>query len=345
VVFERKHVACGATGVCPGGIRQQFERDAECRLAQRSMRFFEQVNELLEPEFPFFLERSGYLFLAENDTLLSRFRHNVAMQNQIGIPSRVVTPAEIAEIVPCLARDGILGGSFCADDAFLEDCDRFTHSLVGHARENGFQLRLEEVKSLKQKGSEWQIEAATGSWLAKQVVLAVGTDSPSLAAYVGVHLPITVERRRLAYTERCDSELMHPLVVALERGFAGKQLRNGVFYIGWLGETPESDNLAFTERALTIGATLLPLMARLPVRRVITGYYDSTPDHRPILGGITGLDGFYLATGFSGHGFMLAPAVGEIMASLIAGSTIDPLLQEFSLQRFTASTAREGLQI
>jgi len=138
---------------------------------------------------------------------------------------------------------------------------------------------------------------------------------------------------------------MRPLVVALERGFAGKQLRNGVFYIGWLGETQDSDDLTFTEQALTRGATLLSSMASLAVRRVVTGYYDSTPDHRPILGGISGLSGFYLATGFSGHGFMLAPAVGEIMANLIAGSTIDPLLQEFSLRRFTGSYAIEGLQI
>lgn len=345
VVFERTHVASGATGICPGGIRQQFEREAECSLARRSMHFFEQVNELLDPEFPFFLERSGYLFLAESEALFSRFRRNVIMQNQLGIPSRVVTPAEIAEVVPCLARDGILGGAFCADDAFLEDCDGFTRSLLGRAREKGFQLELQEVASLKQEGSEWRVETATGSWRAKQVVVAAGTDSPSLAAYAGVHLPITVERRRLAYTEHCEGEFMRPLVVALERGFAGKQLRNGVFYIGWLGETPESDNLTFTEQALTIGATLLPLMASLPVRRVITGYYDSTPDHRPILGAIRGLDGFYLATGFSGHGFMLAPAVGEIMANLIAGAASDPLLQEFSLQRFIASTANEGLQI
>jgi sarcosine oxidase subunit beta len=345
VVFERKHVASGATGLCPGGIRQQFEGEAECRLARRSMRFFERVNELLEPEFPFFLERSGYLFLAESEVLLSQFRHNVAMQNQLGIPSRVVTPAEIAEIVPCLARDGILGGSFCAEDAFLEDCDGFTHSLLGRAREKGFQLKLEEVTSLNQEGSEWRIETLAGPWLAKKVVVAAGTNSSSLAAYAGVHLPITVERRRLAYTERCDRDLMHPLVVALERGFAGKQLRNGVFYIGWLGETSESDDLTFTEQALTIGTTFLPSMASLPVRRVITGYYDSTPDHRPILGDISGLDGFYLATGFSGHGFMLAPAVGEIMASVVAGSTSDPLLQEFSLRRFTSGTASEGLQI
>lgn len=345
VVFERKHVASGATGICPGGIRQQFEGEAECRLARRSMRFFERVNEILEPETPFFLERSGYLFLAESETLLSRFRRNVALQNRLGIPSRVVTPSEIADIVPDLVRDGILGGSFCAEDGFLEDCDGFTHLLLRRARDKGFLLALEEVISLAPEGRVWRVDTTVESWLVGKVVVAAGIDSPSLAKGTGVHLPITVERRRLAYTEPRDGSLMHPLVVALERSFAGKQLRNGVFYIGWLGETPDSDDLTFTEQALTAGATLLPLMAEIPVRRVITGYYDSTSDHRPILGGISGLDGLYLATGFSGHGFMLAPAVGEIMAQLIADSNIDPLLQEFSLQRFAANPSNEGLQI
>ena len=345
VVFEGKHVASGATGICPGGIRQQFEREAECELARRSMRFFEQVNELLQPEFPFVFERSGYLFVAESEALLSRFRRNVSMQNRHGIPSRVVTPEEIREIVPAMITDGISGGSFCAEDGFLEDCDGFTHALLRRARDKGFKLLLEQVTSLTQAEREWQIETATGSWRAKQIVIAAGTDSPLLAACAGIRLPIAVERRRLAYTEPYERAIMHPLVVALERSFAGKQLRNGVFYIGWLGETAESDDLTFTEQALTAGASLLPVMANLPVRRVVSGYYDSTPDHRPILGGISGLDGLYLATGFSGHGFMMAPAVGEMMANVIAGAQSDALLQEFSLQRFAAVTANEGLQI
>lgn len=345
VVFEKKHVASGATGICPGGIRQQFEGEAECRLAQRSMRFFEDVNERLQPEHAFFLERSGYLFLAESEALLSRFERNVVMQNRLGIPSRIVNSSGIAEIVPALASDGFLGGSFCAEDGFLEDCDGFSNRLLRCARDRGFQLAIDEVVSLDQEGSAWNLQTPTETWAAKQIVIAAGTDSRSLAARVGLDVPITAERRRLAYTEPRPSNIMHPLIVALERSFAGKQLLNGVFYIGWLGETPTSDDLTFTENALTAGSTLLPMMAELPVRRVITGYYDSTPDHRPILGEVSGLDGLYVATGFSGHGFMLSPAVGEIMGNLIAEKRPDPLLEEFSLQRFGTTISTEGLQI
>ena len=345
IVFERKHVASGATGICPGGIRQQFAGEAECKLARRSMMFFEQANEILLPEFPFVLERSGYLFLAERDALLSEFRRNVSMQNGLGIRSRLVSPTDIREIVPALVIDRFIGGSFCVDDGFLEDCDRFTHTLLSCARDKGLKLLLHEVTGFKQSGHEWRIETSAGSWAAGQIVIAAGTDSPGLASCAGVELPITVERRRLAYTEPQQGGLMNPLVVAVERGFAGKQLRNGVFYIGWVAETAQSDNITFAEQALTAGTTLLPAMANFAVRRIVTGYYDSTPDHRPVLGGVSGLPGFYLATGFSGHGFMLAPAIGEIMANLIASSHTDPVLHEFSLQRFALNTTRERLQI
>lgn len=343
VVFERKHVASGATGICPGGIRQQFEREAECLLAQRSMRFFEQVNDRLLPETPFFLERSGYLFLAESDGLLDRFRKNVSMQNRLGIPSRILSREEIHEIVPSLVLDGIAGASFCAEDGFLEDCDGVTNRMLRCARDRGAKLVLQEVINVQRNGGNWKVSTPIDSWLAKTLVIAAGIDSRDLGSRLGIDLPIKSERRRLAYTEPFHAGTMSPLIVALERGFAGKQLLNGVFYLGWLGETQESDNLMFVERALTAGATFLPALAELPVRRVVEGIYDSTPDHRPILGDAG--ESLFLATGFSGHGFMLAPAVGEMMADLIANGHTDTLLEEFSLPRFTQATSKEGLQI
>src|SRR5262249_35138065 len=86
VLLERGTLASGVTGICPGGIRQQFEGEADCRLAQRSLRFYERINDILQPDSPFFFERSGYLFLAFSTAVLDKYRHNVAMQNRLGIP-------------------------------------------------------------------------------------------------------------------------------------------------------------------------------------------------------------------------------------------------------------------
>ena len=207
----------------------------------------------------------------------------------LGIPSRILTPAEIREIAEPLVLDGVIGGSFCAEDGFLEDCDGVSNRMLRRARDRGAKLVLQEILDIKREDGMWRLTTATDSWITRQVVIATGVDAPALAQKIGLTVPITPERRRLAYTEPLPQALMHPLVVALERGFAGKQLLNGVFYLGWLAETPDSDNLTFTEHALSAGATLLPALAELPVRRVVEGFYDSTPDHRPILGDVPGV--------------------------------------------------------
>ena len=344
-VIERATLAGGVTGVCPGGIRQQFEGEADCRMAQRSVRFYERINEILEPDAPFSFERSGYLFLAHTETLLRRFRQNVAMQNRLGIPSRILSAAEIGERWPRISTDGLLGGSFCAEDGFIEDCHGITNQFAARARRRGATVVREEVRGIIRSGRRWRITTNAGELDAAGVVLAAGCDAVPLAAQAGVSLPIAPERRRLAYTTPCEPGVLPPLVVALERSVAAKQLTNGVLYLGWLAESPDVDDLTFIERTMEAGATLLPLLGDLPVRRVIGGLYDNTPDRRPLLGAAPGVEGLFLAVGFSGHGFMIAPAVGEGVAAAITGGTTDLPMREFGLERFSGAAVPEGLQI
>jgi sarcosine oxidase subunit beta len=200
VLFERGTLASGVTGVCPGGIRQQFEGEADCRLAQRSVRFYERINEILEPDAPFFFERSGYLFLADSTAVLEKYRRNVSLQNRLGIPSTILTPAEIHDRVPHLTLDQLTGGSFCAEDGFIEDCHGVTNQLAAYARRGGAQVRREEVRRIARAGRTWTVTTAAGEIHADYVVLAAGADSVALAAQAGVTLPIAPERRRLAYT-------------------------------------------------------------------------------------------------------------------------------------------------
>jgi len=277
--------------------------------------------------------------------VLERFRRNVAMQNALGIPSEILSHAEIARLLPALNITGVIGGAFCAEDGFIEDCHGVTYAMAARARDKGLRIVYAEAKSLSRRGSEWEVATDAETLRAKHVVLAAGVDSVPLAAQAGLDLPIRAERRRLVYSAPAAAGQMNPLVVAPERGFAGKQLTSGVFYMGWLRETPADDDLTFIENTLAAGSTLLPLLSDLPARRVIGGLYDSTPDHRPLLGAAPGLPGLHLAVGFSGHGFMIAPASGEIVAAGITGSAIDLPLDAFALDRFSTSTAAEGLVI
>jgi sarcosine oxidase subunit beta len=344
-LFERGSLAGGATGVCPGGIRQQFTTETDCRLARRSVGFFEQINEILQPDMPFTFERSGYLFLADTEAVLEQYRQNVAVQNRAGVPSRIVPVSEIADRYPALVLDGVIGGAFCAEDGFLEDCHGVTHLLAQRARERGARVLHEEVLAVTPADGAWSLRTRTGSFSAARVVLAAGVNSVPLAESAGVRLPIVTERRRLAFTAPYEpKDVMPPLVIALERGFAGKQLHYGVFYFGWLAETEDADDLTFMERGLEAGATLCPPLADLPVRRVISGLYDTTPDHRPILGP-SGIDGLFLAVGFSGHGYMIAPAVAEGVVAAMLGRPVELPLSAFSLARFAGQATAEGLVI
>jgi sarcosine oxidase subunit beta len=345
VLFERTSLASGATGICPGGIRQQFEDEADCRLARRSAWFFTHINDLLTPPLPFRFERTGYLFLAFTEETLDRLRRAVKTQNSVGIESHLVTPAGAADIVRALRVDGLLGGAYSAADGFLEDCHGVTAALAARAREAGLEIRYEEVVRIGRYGGRWLVETGGSLVDTPSVVLAAAADTTALVARLGLMLPIVAERRRLAYTTPAPRGWLDPLVVAGDRGFAGKQLANGVFYFGWLGETSRDDDLTFIEQGLSAGDSLLRGFAELRVRRVVTGVYDLTPDRRPILGGIPGFDGLYVAAGFSGHGFMLAPAAGEVVAAAVLGHDPPVPADPFSAARFAGPTPVEGLHI
>lgn len=345
VILERQHLAAGATGVCPGGIRQQFEGEADCRWARHSMGFWQRINDVLDPEMPFHFEPSGYLFAAHSDELLERFRANVAMQNRLGIPSRLLQPSEVNDLLPAMRDEQLRGASFCYEDGFLEDCHGITNLLASRAVQGGARVLYDNATSVRPNGNGWLVGTNAGVSIATEhVVLAAGSDSVELAAGAGVHLPIVATERRLAFTERWPETVMAPLVAAPELGFAGKQLVEGLFYIGWLGETGTEDELLFIENALRAGAAMFPLFEDLAVRRVLTGIYDSTPDHRPILGP-SGADNLWLAAGFSGHGFMIAPSVGDTLARCICGRPVELPMTRFALERFVGRTVREGLII
>ncbi|MCA1586058.1 MAG: FAD-binding oxidoreductase [Acidobacteria bacterium] len=345
VLLERATLASGVTGICPGGIRQQFDGEADCLLAQRSVVFYDHIDEILEPEHRFAFEKSGYLFLADSDAVLEKFRRNVAMQNRLGIPSEILTAADISQLLPAINTEGLSGGAFCREDGFIEDCHGVAFALARRARDLGVRVIHEDARSFLRQDRGWAVVTSQSSFQAQHVVLAAGVDSVPLAAGAGVPLPIKAERRRLLYSTPTTSGQMNPLVAAPERGFAGKQLTSGVFYMGWLRETPADADLTFIEKTLEAGSTLLPLLAELPARRVLGGLYDSTPDHRPLLGPVPGVEGLHLAVGFSGHGFMIAPAVGEIVAAGIVGTATDLPAAAFSLERFSTTIVDEGLVI
>jgi len=169
--------------------------------------------------------------------------------------------------------------------------------------------------------------------LADVVVVAAGAATADLLQLVGIDLPIEREDRFLFLSEPVRERLLEPLVVSAERRFAAKQLGDGRVLTSDLGARGDDSHRETWRANVRAGIDeLLPTLGYVPFPILVRGEYDVTPDHQPILGRVG--DGLYVAAGFSGHGFMIAPAVARIVADAVTGSAADETLGILDLARF-----------
>jgi sarcosine oxidase subunit beta len=316
-VFERTGIGAGASGVQPGGVRQQWGTRVACRLARESVAFWREADERLDSRMPLTFRRSGYLFVARSPETLDRLAANVVLQQEEGVPSRIIDAAEAAELVPGLDGDAIAGGAWCAEDGYFD-----RPQAVVEAFAKSLDVRLETVETLR-------------ALRADAIVVAAGAETKALLATIGVDVPIELEDRYLFFSEPIRERLLEPLVVAPELAFAAKQLADGRVLASDL--TARGDANAGRDRwratIRSAGETLLPQLTHVSYPLLVRGVYDVTPDHQPILGPVA--DGVYVAAGFSGHGFMIAPAVARVVADAVEG-VHDPVLDVLGAERFAA---------
>lgn len=325
-VVERERIAAGASGVQPGGVRQQWGTRVACALARESVAFWREANERLDPRVSLELRACGYLFVAESEDTLQRLRANVTLQNEEGVASRIVGPDEAEALVPGLDASALAGAAWCAEDGYFD-----RPQAVVEAFAEGLDIHYADVAELRRDGSGWVVGPVT----AEAVVVAAGVDTPALLAPLGVDLPILREDRYLFFSEPIRERLLEPLVVAPERAFAAKQLADGRVLASDLGARgdAEAGRERWRSTIREASVALLPQLTHVSYPLLIAGIYDVTPDHQPILGRVA--EGIFVAAGFSGHGFMIAPAVARITADALAGER-DPVLDVLSADRFAA---------
>jgi sarcosine oxidase subunit beta len=334
LVLEREGIAAGASGVQPGGVRQQWGTAVNCRLARESAGFYGRAQGLLNGAVELRFTPCGYLFLAHSEQALARLRANADVQAAAGVPSRIVDAGEAGRLVPGLVTDSLTGAAWCAEDGYV---DRPQSVIEAFAR--GTRIEIAHVVDLRREAGSWQLSLRDGRVAhASAVVVAAGVDSPALLAPLGVTLPVDRESRWLFLSEPIRERLLEPLVVSAERRFAAKQLANGRVLASDLSAVDPSDAEAPRWRQ-SIGRTvreLLPVLEYVDFTVLAHGFYDVTPDRQAILGRVPvpGAEQLWVATGFSGHGFMLAPAVGRIVAEAVSGGAEDEALGVLDPGRF-----------
>lgn len=347
-VYERTGIGAEASGVQPGGVRQQWSTRVNCLLARESVTFYREVAERLDARAGPKLDSCGYVFLAHSEDRLEAMATDVEMQNEAGVPSRILDPAEVAELVPGIVVDSVAGAAFCPEDGYVDKPQAVVEAFAEAAGRCGARIEHRAITALERGSDSWRLRSNRGEESeADAVVLATGYDTPELLAPLGIDLPIEKEARYLFLSEPIRERLLEPLVVSAELRFAAKHLANGRMLASDLSANgdPSRGEADWRAAVRRHGRELLPLLEYVTYPMLVEGFYDVTPDHQAVLGLVEGHDGLWLAAGFSGHGFMMAPAVGRLLAGAVLGDPPDALLEPFRPDRFSTGHLLPELQI
>jgi sarcosine oxidase subunit beta len=321
VLVERDSLASGSTSASAGGIRAQFADELNIRIALRSLAEFGEMEGI---DF----HQHGYLFLLDNDEDLARFRAALELQRSLGVPSRELSPQEAEAILPQLDTEGLISATYCELDGYATPENVVQWYARGLDVRQGCAATAIEVRD----GRIVAVETARGRIATGTVVCAAGAWSQEVGAMAGVELPVQGEPRWMFFTPQ-DGGLPErvPLTIDFSTGFYFHREGPGLVFGG---RERTAEELA--EPALR----RLPVLADLPVQSSWWGYYEISPDHNAIVGEVAEPSRFLYATGFSGHGFQQAPAVGEHVAQLVAGVTPALDLSAFSVDRFARGEER-----
>jgi len=336
LLIERETLAAGSTSKAAGGIRAQFSDALNIRLTLECIRRYERFAD--EPGGEIDFKQWGYLFLLTSDAEVQSFGTSVALQNSLGVPSRVVTPEEAGAIVPGLSLDGVLAATFCPIDGYAtpEAAVQGYASAAGRLGASIVQ-GCSATRIVVEAGRVAGVETDQGTISTDRVILTAGVWSKELARGAGVDLPVEPERRHVFFTEPGDG-LPHelPLTVDFATGFYFHREGRGLL----LGGRVET-----LEELAPDAVARLPLLEDVPIRGGWWGYYEMSPDHNAIVGETRDPEGLVYATGFSGHGFQQGPVVGEHVALLALGRPTPFDLTPFSLERFASGTTRAELNV
>jgi sarcosine oxidase subunit beta len=327
VLIERRFLASGATGRCGAGIRQQWGTYQNCLLARESMRIFEHFKDVLETDIDIELKQKGYLLLAYSEKEMEQFRKNVEIQHLLGIPSRIITSEEARTIVPFLNTDKMKGGAFCGTDghanpflatkAYAEAAERLGVTIYTDTEVEGITVENERIKGVRTHRGYIETE---------KVVNAAGGWSGKVGEMAGIQLPVYPERHEILVTEPVNP-VLDPMVMSFSYNIYCQQTPHGSFIMGYgPKEEPRSYNMnaswQFLETMVQKAAWLLPPLKNIRIVRQWAGLYNMSVDRQPIVCESETIKGFYMGIGFSGHGFMIAPAVGTLLADIITGSPL-----------------------
>lgn len=329
----------GATGRCAGGVRYQFGTEINIRLSLASLPMIERLKE--ETGIDPLYRPCGYLFVLTSEADVQAFRHNVALQQSLGVQTEWLEGDEVRRRLPSMRFEDALAGTFHPKDG-LADPNSVVQAYATAARARGVRILTEcpatglEVAA----GRIRAVETPNGKVMCRHVVNAAGPWAGQVAALGGVGLPIEAIRRQMVTTTALpDVPADFPFVVDFAQSLYFHREGDGILTgMSNPNQTPGFDQSIDPEWeivALEAAAIRMPLLEHAGRQSGWAGLYEVTPDAHPIIGP-TAVDGLWVVGGFSGHGFMHGPIAGKLMAEFVTqgrASSVD--VSSLNLRRFS----------
>jgi len=338
VLFEKGQLGEGSTSRCVGGIRVQFSTEINIRFSLESLKTFNQFREEfgVNPEF----KRIGYLFLATTEREIGIFKESMKLQKKFDLPVEFLSPDEIRWCWPYLKMDDILGGTFCSWDGYAGPNEILFGFATG-AKRAGVKIYegMEIIGISFEGGKVHSVKTKDKEIFTPVVVNAAGPYAASIGEMVGIKIPVKPLRRQIFITAPFHlTDQTIPLTIDFHRGWYFRQEVDGLLLSGPLDSKPSFNlNIDYEAMAETSESAIyrVPVLEKARIARGWAGLYEISPDRHAILGKVPEVEGFFLANGFSGHGFQHSPAVGKVIAELITEGKAKMIdITSLSIERF-----------
>jgi glycine/D-amino acid oxidase-like deaminating enzyme len=351
LLIERGSIGSGPTAKSIGIIRLHYTYAPLIKLAARSLDLFRQFHDLTGGTADF--SQCGFLLLASAAQMPS-VRANVELQRSLGVRTSVVTQEEIRALESCMETDDAGGGAYEPESGFA-DGYATSASFAAAARRGGAEIwemaRAERI--LVRGGRVYGAETSRGVVEANAVLVAAGPWTPQLLAPLAVDVPIRASREQVVQLAPPGGAECPKLVCEdMIQGFYERPEAGGTVLAGVLEHEAEEivppdefnhgADFEFIERVGTLWQHRYPELAGAQVRGGYASLYDVTPDWQPVLGAVEGIKGLHVAAGFSGHGFKLSPALGEVLAHVVLGEAPAIDIRMFRLSRFAEGDLIRG---
>lgn len=337
-LFEKHDLAAAASGASAGGVRHQGRDLREFPLAFRAIPRWPSLADELGGDISY--RRGGHLTTIEDEADLPTLAASVAAQQSAGLDIELVQGDELRTLVPGISQT-VIAGAHSPHDGHANPGDT-TRAFAAAAKRFGASIHIGcTVESLSiTAGRVDGVLTSQGRVAADVVVLAAGAWTTALAAEIGLDLPLVAEGYQAMTTSVAPPQLRQ-VMGSYRRRISLKQLPDGRYLLGggWPGEfdlrAPRGRTIAESEHGnMEAACGIFPAVANTVIQDAWLGIEAASADEVPIIGPVSGIDGLVLAAGFTGHGFALAPAVGEAVAAFICSGNLPAELADLTLARF-----------